>query len=324
MLNTQLAKKDLLGIKDLSAQEIISILDRADFWAQRFKEDPKLPEKPLEGKFISNLFFEPSTRTRFSFELAAKRLGAEVLNFYPRSSSTQKGETIYDTLKTLEAMGVNTAVIRHSEEGFLENLSSKLNISIVNAGTGTTEHPSQALLDLLTMRQEFGEGLGSFPSGLKVAIIGDIVHSRVASSNIQALEKLGAELYISGPDIFMLDGETHPHLKVVSVDEAVSEADIVMMLRVQKERHSKIDSSIDFALSTDGQVMTDTEYPKSYGLSVERAKLMKPQAKIMHPGPFNRGVEIDASLVESDKSLIYKQVENGVFTRMAILEGVQA
>lgn len=307
---SSLSKKHLLGIKGLSKDELFAILDRADHWA-RINENPNeeykfLPvSSPLKSSVICNLFFEPSTRTRFSFEVAAKKLGSHVLNFNPSSSSTQKGETLYDTIKTLEAMGTNVAIIRHPDGHILQEIAPKFDdLAIINAGDGTHEHPTQCLLDLQTIRQEFGH-----IEGLKVAIIGDIEHSRVARSNMYALDTLGAEVLFSGPERFLLNkSELTANARIVSVDEAVSSADVVMMLRVQLERHAS--RYHDLA----------NGYLEEYGLSKRRFDLMQPHAKIMHPAPFNRDVEIDGSLVEGNRSLIYKQVANGVASRMAILE----
>jgi aspartate carbamoyltransferase catalytic subunit len=254
---------------------------------------------------VANLFFEPSTRTRFSFEVAAKRLGAEVLNFSESSSSRTKGETIYDTLKTLEAMGVQAAVIRSTENHLLNELQDQLNLSLVNAGAGYREHPTQALLDLLTMKEQFGQ-----IDGLTVGIIGDIAHSRVAGSHMYALPKLGAELLIAGPPN-MVERKEDPIPNGVirsTIDEIVDKADVVMMLRIQHERHYETTH------------LSVEEYHQSYGLTLERANRMKSGAVIMHPGPFNRGVEIDTELIEAPNSLIHRQVTNGVFIRMAVLE----
>lgn len=293
-------KRHLLGVRDLSKEEIVAILDRGDFWSRQTNPIGM----PLQNATICNLFFEPSTRTRFSFEVAAKKLGSHVLNFYPSSSSTEKGESIYDTIKTLEAMGVNIAIVRLSDGNLLEEIASKVNLSIINAGDGVHEHPTQCLLDLLTIRQHFGQ-----IEGLKVSIIGDIKHSRVAHSNMHALSKFGNEVMFAGPAEFLPDeSELTANSRIVSVDEAVREADVVMMLRVQLERHA--DRYGD---------MVDS-YLNEYGLSMDRFNTMKPEAVIMHPAPFNRDVEIAAELVESDRSLIYKQVANGVAVRMAVLE----
>jgi aspartate carbamoyltransferase catalytic subunit len=292
--------KHLIGMKEWSKQQIEALLVRANEWANR----PKEQADTLAGRFVANLFFEPSTRTRFSFEVAQKRLGAHVLNFTAEASSTTKGETIYDTLRTLESMGVEAAVIRTSQNGLFDELKDRVGLHLVNAGEGTNEHPTQCLLDLLTMKQQFGR-----IAGLRVAIIGDLRHSRVLGSHLHALPKLGAELVLSGPPSMMRAAEEIPAgVNVMDIDEAIQTADVVMMLRVQLERHAE-------AIFESAEA-----YHQAYGLTLERAALMKPGAVIMHPAPFNRGVEIHGDLVECDKSLIFRQVTNGVAVRMAVLE----
>ncbi|WP_432774369.1 aspartate carbamoyltransferase catalytic subunit [Brevibacillus gelatini] len=288
----------LIGLKDLSKQQIVQLLDRAQHWAERPGEQADI----LHGRFVANLFFEASTRTRFSFEVAQKRLGAHVLNFIPETSSTVKGETVYDTIRTLEAMGVEAAVIRTKKEGLLQELAQSVDLKLVNAGDGTNEHPTQCLLDLLTMKQQFG-----MLEGLTVAIIGDLRHSRVLGSHLHAMPKLGMNLMLAGPPS-MMPAQTPQGVKVVGMEEAVQTADVVMMLRVQLERHAET------------LYVSKEEYHKSYGLTLERAKMMKPGAVIMHPAPVNRGVEIHTDLVECETSLIQKQVTNGVAARMAVLE----
>lgn len=291
----------LIGIKDLSASELEQLLERA----QEFIDYPLRDTDLLQHRFVVNLFFENSTRTRFSFEVAEKRLGAHVLNFQEKSSSTQKGETIYDTIKTLEAMGVEAVVIRHSQNGLLQDLEGRLQLKLINAGIGNEEHPTQALLDILTMKQEFGQ-----IEGLKVAVIGDLKHSRVASSNYYGLKKLGAEVIFSGPDAYKpLDEELRKGTTWLPVEDAIGEADVVMMLRIQYERHQD-----------HGLELSQNEYHNRYGLTEKRAKFMKKGAIIMHPAPFNRDVEIASSLIESSRSRIFKQVGNGVAVRMAVLE----
>lgn len=290
----------LIGLKDMTKEQIGRLLDRAQYWAERPGEQTEI----LRGRFVANLFFEASTRTRFSFEVAQKRLGAHVLNFIPETSSAVKGETVYDTIRTLEAMGVEAAVIRTKKEGLLQELASSVDLHLVNAGDGTNEHPTQCLLDMLTMRQQFGT-----LEGLTVAIIGDLRHSRVLGSHLHALPKLGVNLLLSGPSTMMPQPETIPAgVKIVGMDEAIQTADVVMMLRVQLERHSE------------ALYISKEEYHQKHGLTLERAKLMKPEAVIMHPAPVNRGVEIHSDLVESETSLISKQVTNGVAVRMTVLE----
>lgn len=292
--------KDLLAIRDLSAVEVEELLVRAQCLLEEGCG------KLLPDCFVANLFFENSTRTRFSFEVAQKKLGIHVLNFQDTHSSMQKGESVYDTLKSLEAIGVQAAVIRHSDNGFFQHLKQGLSISLINAGTGNEEHPTQALLDLLTMKQEF-----STLKGLNVAIIGDIRHSRVARSNFYALKMMGASVIFSGPDIFRPDDDIlRKESAWLPLEEALSQADVVMLLRIQFERHKK------------HLGMDPLTYFRTFGLTEERAHLMPDHAIVMHPGPVNRGVEMAPSLVESPRSRIFKQMQNGVAVRMAVLEAV--
>lgn len=288
----------LIGLKDLTKEQMIQLLNRAEYWANRPAEQATI----LHGRFVANLFFEASTRTRFSFEVAQKRLGAHVLNFIPETSSAVKGETVYDTIRTLEAMGVEAAVIRTKKEGLLQELAETVDMKLINAGDGTNEHPTQCLLDLLTMKRQFGK-----LSGLTVAIIGDLRHSRVLGSHLHAMPKLGINLLLSGPTS-MMPPQLPDGVKIVSMEEAVQSADVVMMLRVQLERHSE------------SLYISKEEYHQAHGLTLERAKMMKTGAVIMHPAPVNRGVEIHTDLVESETSLIQRQVTNGVAARMAVLE----
>ncbi|MBP9674104.1 MAG: aspartate carbamoyltransferase catalytic subunit [Bacteriovoracaceae bacterium] len=289
--------RDLLSISHLNLSDIENIFSRASFFLQS-KTVPPI----LENQTVTNLFFEMSTRTRFSFELAAKKLGANVLNFAADFSSMGKGETLYDTLKVLESMGVNAVVIRHKKENIWNDLIGKTKLSLINAGTGTKDHPSQGLLDAFTLKQYFGK-----LENLTVAIVGDVLHSRVAHSNIECLGKLGVQVLLSGPEYFLDHKEKLPsHVRIVSMAEATESADALMLLRIQKERHE-----------TNGNF---ENYLESFGLDEKRLQKMKPHAVIMHPGPFNRGVEIAENLVESPRSLIFKQVQNGVYVRMAILE----
>lgn len=290
-------ERSLLGLKELAASEIESILDRALHWD---KQEEKLVPV-LASKFVANMFFENSTRTRFSFEMAEKRLGAEVLNFAAAASSVAKGESIYDTVRTLESMGIDAGVIRLKPEGVLAQLAEKVKVPLVNAGDGNNEHPTQALLDLYTMRQSFGS-----LKGLNVSIIGDIKHSRVARSNLWALQKLGANVTFCAPDM-MKAPELEIHAPYISIDEALK-ADVVMMLRVQLERHDK------------GIDMKADEYRERFGLTVERAAKLNPSTIIMHPAPVNRNVEIDDAVVESPASRIFPQMSNGVPIRMAVME----
>jgi aspartate carbamoyltransferase catalytic subunit len=295
-LGTQ-TTKHFLGLKGMSATELNSILDRATYWEQY----PVKVTNHLQGKFVANLFFENSTRTRFSFEVAQKRLGAEVLNFSSAESSVQKGESIYDTVRTLESMGIDAGVIRLKPIGVLAELAEKIKVPLINAGDGNNEHPTQGLLDLYTMRKHFGE-----IKGLTVSIIGDILHSRVARSNLWALQTMGAKVQFCAPDN-MQAPELSEHAKYVSFEEALK-ADIVMMLRVQLERHEK------------GMIRSAEEYREQYGLTVDRASRMAQHAIIMHPAPINRNVEIDDEIVEHEKSKIFTQMSNGVPIRMAVVE----
>jgi aspartate carbamoyltransferase catalytic subunit len=289
--------RNLISLKDMSRSEIEGLLNRAEQLRLGAHSHLQKYRKP----FAVNLFFEPSTRTKFSFEIAQRRLGMEVLNFAEETSSCIKGETDYDTLKTLEAMGVEIGVVRWTQEGRLKELQNKLSMSLVNAGEGATEHPTQALLDMLTMKQEFGT-----LEDKKVAIIGDIKHSRVASSLYHSLPKMGAKIIVSGPKMYINSIE-HPFMPI---DEAIRAADVVMMLRIQWERHKGYD------------LRNSDDYLEQYGLTENRVKTMKPGSIIMHPAPFNRNVEIESSVVECPKSRIFKQVSNGVFVRMAVLEAI--
>jgi aspartate carbamoyltransferase catalytic subunit len=255
----------------------------------------------LEGKFVANMFFENSTRTRFSFEVAEKRLGVEVLNFTAAASSVEKGESIYDTVRTLESMGIDAGVIRLKPVGLLPELAEKIRIPLINAGDGNNEHPTQALLDLYTMRKQFGE-----LRGLTVSIIGDILHSRVARSNLWALRKFGASVKLCAPPN-MQAPELAEWAPYVTMEEAL-QADVVMMLRIQLERHER------------GMIRSAEEYRAAYGLTAERAEQMRGHAIIMHPAPVNRDVEIDSELVEHPKSRIFQQMSHGVPIRMAVIE----
>lgn len=289
--------RHFLGLKGVSAEEITSILDRAAYWEQ----SPTKVNNKFHGKFVSNLFFENSTRTRFSFELAEKRLGADVLNFSAAESSVQKGESIYDTVRTLESMGIDAGVIRLKPNGVLQELAETIKIPLINAGDGNNEHPTQALLDFYTMRKQFGA-----IKGLTVSIIGDILHSRVARSNLWGLLALGAKVQFCAPSS-MQAPELAEFAPYVSFEEALK-ADVVMMLRVQLERHDT------------GLIKSAEEYREQYGLTVERASRMAPHAIIMHPAPVNRNVELDDELVEHEKSKIFTQIAHGVPIRMAVIE----
>nr|WP_305728484.1 aspartate carbamoyltransferase catalytic subunit [Paenibacillus sp. CF384] len=292
---TLVKQRSLLGLKELSKEEISSILDRAAYWeASSTKVEPV-----QQGKFVANMFFENSTRTRFSFEVAEKRLGTEVLNFSAAVSSVQKGESIYDTVRTLESMGIDAGVIRLKPIGVLAELAQKIKVPLINAGDGNNEHPTQALLDLYTMRKQFGE-----LKGLTVSIIGDIQHSRVARSNLYALQKFGVNVRFCAPDTMKAAELDAPY---VSIEEALR-SDVVMMLRVQLERHES------------GILSSAESYREQFGLTEERAATLAPHAIIMHPAPINRDVEIDDALVEHPQSRIFPQMANGVPIRMAVIE----
>ncbi len=257
--------------------------------------------KAKKDVFVSNLFFENSTRTAVSFDIAERKLGLQVVPFNIQASSLHKGETLLDTVRALKATGMDLLVIRHPDDHYYQELSS-VDISIINAGDGVGHHPSQGLLDLMTIYQEFGKF-----EGLTVGIVGDVKHSRVANSDAHALRRLGAKVYFSGPEDWfdqgvMMNGTYR------NFDHLIQEVDVLILLRIQHERHSV------------KHKMSANEYLSKYGLTKERVNMMKPESIIMHPGPVNRGVEIESELVESPKSRIFKQIENGVFTRMAILK----
>lgn len=289
--------KHFLSLSSFSHSQILSLIDRAHFFSLHFHQPEKF-NQILKNKIVANVFYEPSTRTRCSFEIAAKRLGAEVINFVPENSSVKKGETVYDTLKSLESLGVEGIILRHSDDHVFENLQN-FKIPFLNAGAGKFEHPSQGLLDLLTLYQEFKN-----LSGLKIAICGDVKHSRVAGSMAIAAQKFGMQLYYCGPE------ELLPGINMQQdFDNILPQVDAVMMLRIQLERHSDLE-------------LDQQSYNKKFGLTSERVKKLQKHAIIMHPGPFNRGVEIDDEIVEHPQSRIFKQMNNGVFARMAILEKV--
>jgi aspartate carbamoyltransferase catalytic subunit len=298
-------RRDLLGIRDLSPAEITGILDTAlNFSEISNREVKKVPA--LRGKTVINLFFEASTRTRTSFELAAKRLSADAVNISVSSSSLSKGETLLDTALNLDAMAPDCIVVRHSSAGVPYQLAKVSRAAIVNAGDGSNEHPTQALLDAMTIREHKGK-IG----GLEVAILGDILHSRVARSNIHLLTKLGATVRVAGPRTLVPDDFAYlvgGGLQVCpNVEDAISGSDVVMILRIQRERQ---DSAYFPTLS---------EYSIHYGLTNERIALAKKDAIVLHPGPMNRGIEIASNVADSSRSLILDQVKYGVAVRMAVL-----
>lgn len=299
--------KHLLGIKDLSPEQIKEILNEASSFKDILKRDiKKVPT--LRGKTVVNLFFEPSTRTRTSFELAEKRMSMDVLNFSVPTSSVVKGESLLDTIKTIEAYEIDFLVIRHSSSGVPHLVSRHTRASVINAGDGINEHPTQALLDAFTIIEKKGR-----IEGLNVAIIGDILHSRVARSNIYCLTKLGARLRLIGPPTLIPSSlaskfSLSDDIKVFySIEEGLKDVDVVMILRIQMERQGK-----SFFPSRD-------EYFKLWGLTSERLSLAKYDAIVMHPGPMNRGVEIASDVADGPKSVILEQVTNGIAIRMAVM-----
>ncbi len=297
-----LKQKDLVSLASLSPDEIMLILETTDSFKEvSGREIKKVPA--LRGKTVVNLFFEPSTRTRTSFELAAKRLSADVINFSPSSSSVVKGETLLDTARNIEAMQADIIVLRHPAAGAAETLARGVKSSVINGGDGWHEHPTQALLDLFTLRERKLEF-----KGLRVAIVGDIAHSRVARSNIYALTKLGAEVRVVGPPTMIPAYLDRLGVRICyDLDEGLRGADVIMMLRLQLERQGR------------ALFPTIREYSRLYGLTPERVKLAEPGALIMHPGPINRGVEIAPEVADSLSSVILDQVANGVAVRMGIL-----
>ena len=297
----RISLKHLLTAEALTDREVMGLIRRAGEFKQGAKWHPE--ERQY---FATNLFFENSTRTHKSFEVAEKKLGLEVIEFEASRSSVQKGETLYDTVLTMSAIGVDVAVIRHGKENYYDELiqSKTIQCSIINGGDGSGQHPTQCLLDLMTIYEEFG----GF-EGLKVAIVGDITHSRVAKSNMQLLNRLGAEIYFSGPEEWY-DHQFDVYGQYVPLDEIVEKVDVMMLLRVQHERHDGKES-----FSKEG-------YHLEYGLTNERATRLQKHAIIMHPAPVTRDVELADELVESLQSRIVAQMSNGVFMRMAILEAI--
>lgn len=297
MTATKVKERSLLGIKELDRTEIQQLLNRTAYWDNQTEKLTPV----LRSHFVANMFFENSTRTRFSFEMAEKRLGVQVLNFTAAASSVEKGESIYDTVRTLESMGIDAGVVRMKPAGVLQQLADKVSIPLINAGDGNNEHPTQALLDLYTMSKTFGD-----LKGLTVSIIGDIMHSRVARSNLWGLTKMGAKVQFCAP-VNMRAPELAAFAPYVTMEEALK-ADVVMMLRVQLERHAS------------GILQSAEEYRKQYGLTEERAAKLDKSTIIMHPAPVNRNVEIDDAVVESSQSRIFPQMSNGVPVRMAVME----
>jgi len=300
--------KHLLSINDLSADEAIQILNTASELS-KISDGPMKKLPTLRGRTVVNLFFEDSTRTRISFESAAKRLSADVINFSAKGSSVSKGESLKDTAQTLQAMGADAVVIRHGASGAAQRLADSgwISASVINAGDGTHEHPTQALLDAYTIRSKFPDLKSDF-SGLKVAIVGDILHSRVARSNVLLLTKLGAKVTLIAPPTLIPVGVVDWNVDVsYDFDSAVKNVDVLMMLRVQSERMA------------DSFFPSEREYSRGYGLDIARLNSLKESAIVMHPGPMNRGLEISAESADSHKSVVLAQVSNGVLIRMAVL-----
>ena len=282
--------KHFISVSQLTTDDIFSTLELADNYQRGNIQR-------IDQAFAANLFFEPSTRTKMSFVVAQRKLGLEVLDFHAETSSVQKGESLYDTARTFESIGANLLVVRHPSDDWYNEINANINIPIINAGAGKAEHPTQCMLDLMTIYQEFG----SF-KGLNIAIAGDIKHSRVAHSNAQALRRLGANVFLSAAPGFEDLSLDFPY---ITIDEAVETCDVVMLLRIQHERHDRSQRR--------------DHYLENFGLTKEREQRMLDHAIIMHPAPINRGVEIDSSIVECERSRIFKQMNNGVYVRMAIM-----
>lgn len=298
----QWSHKHLIGLSDLSRQEIEFVLDTAQGF-EKFSTRSIKKAPTLRGKVVVNMFFEDSTRTRNSFTLAASRLSADVIEFSKKVSAVSKGETLIDTARNLEAMGVDIVVIRHSAGGAPKLLSRSINACVVNAGDGFHEHPTQALLDVYTIRRQRGS-----LDGLKIGIVGDIAHSRVARSDIYAMTKLGAEVTLIGPPTLMPGGVENLPVKVsYSLDDVIEDLDVINMLRIQFERMGG------------NPFPSVREYSHYFGLTVDRMKRAKPDITVMHPGPINRGLEIESEVADGPNSVILKQVANGLAVRMGVL-----
>ena len=281
--------RNFLTLDDLSEKEILKLVKDALL----FKKNEI--ECDLKGKIIANMFFENSTRTQYSFNTAEEKLGMKVITFNPATSSLNKGESFYDTVKTFESFGIAGMVIRHTNNEYYKELKNIKSV-LINAGDGTGNHPSQSLLDLVTIYEQFNKF-----DNLNIAIVGDILHSRVAHGNLKVMERLGMNTYISGPKEFMDNSS-----KFIPFKDAISEMDIIMLLRIQRERNAK-------------KSMSDSEYLENYGLTMDKVNAMKKDAIIMHPAPFNRNVEIADDVVECPKSKIFTQMNNGVYARCSIL-----
>ncbi len=294
--------KHLFGLKGVSKQDVTTILDAAVSFREVLDRPIRIVPT-LRGIAVLNLFYESSTRTRISFELAERRLSAEVISFAKSTSSVSKGESLRDTARNIEAMKIDLIVVRHSSPGTPQFLAAHTNCKIINAGDGAHEHPTQALLDMMTIRQHFG-----LLKGLRVLIVGDILHSRVARSEIWGLKTMGAQVDVCGPaSLIPLEMDNFGVNVYNNFDEVISDYDVIYMLRIQKERQ------------TSGLISTTREYTAMFGLTKDRVKYMKNDAVIMHPGPINRGIELDYEVADSEKSLILDQVTNGEAIRMAVL-----
>ncbi|HYA31303.1 MAG TPA: aspartate carbamoyltransferase catalytic subunit [Thermodesulfovibrionales bacterium] len=294
-------RKDLVGIREVSREDIDSILETASSFKDVLKRDiKKVPT--LRGKTAVNLFFEPSTRTKTSFELAEKRLSTDVLNFSVPTSSVVKGESLYDTVKTIEAYGVDFIVIRHSSSGVPHFIARNVSASVINAGDGINEHPTQALLDAFTIKEKKG-GL----DGLTIAVVGDVFHSRVAKSGLYLLSKYGARIRFIGPPALIPETNGYDVEVFHNMDAGLRDADVIMMLRIQMERQGR------------GFFPSTQEYFRYWGLNMKRLGLAKKDALVMHPGPMNRGIEISSDVADSSQSVILDQVTNGIAVRMAVM-----
>lgn len=294
---------DLINLQDCKADELLRWLDLSAAMKDVIKRPiKKVPT--LRGKAVANVFFEPSTRTRTSFELAGKYLSADVINFQASGSSVEKGETLWDTARTLEAMAVDAVVVRHGASGVPQIMAERLDVPVINAGDGLHEHPTQGLLDLLTVRERFGR-----IQGLTVAIVGDVLHSRVARSDIYGFLALGAKMRLVGPPALMPAGWEQANVQIYdSLEEGLSGVDVIQVLRIQRERQAG------------GQIPSLREYRERWGITRQALEWCQPEVLVLHPGPQNRGVEIDSAVLDdSRRSAVLSQVENGVAVRMAVL-----
>ncbi len=299
--------KSFVSVENLTVAEVGALIERAEY----FKNGGACPHL-TQPVYVTNMFFENSSRTHTSFEMAERKLGLTVIPFDAAHSSTQKGETLYDTSLIMAALGIDLEVIRHSENEYYEKLihpnkNQHLNIGVINAGDGSGQHPSQCLLDMMTIHEHFGHF-----KDLKVAIVGDITNSRVAKSNMELLTRLGAKVYFSGPD-YWYDKQYDKYGEYLPIDELVAQMDVMMLLRVQHERHAGDPNEAKFDAK---------KYHDKYGINQKRYNAMKDDAIIMHPGPINHDVELSGNLVEAPKCRFVRQMENGVFMRMAMIEAV--